>query len=62
MYDHVFSLCHVKEDGETPLVVSSLIGHSKVVTILLEAGTNFNHQDKVIDYSLEGGGNTQLCS
>ena len=45
----------------TPLVISSYRGHSKKVTILLEAGANINHQTKV-RYSLEDGANTQQCS
>ena len=38
----------VLQDGETPLVAASQIGHLEIVKSLIEAGANVNHTAKVV--------------
>ena len=35
------------QDGDTPLMVASIRGHTKCVQLLLDRGAQVNHQDKV---------------
>ena len=49
VYNHYLEFCHVLQDGDTPLHVACLRGHSDVMQTDLKSGADLKLQNKVLN-------------